>query len=285
MSAIPALASPLATPSAVRAEREVSEVRHSASQVAVTRTPSTPGQIRRALAEALEKRGESRPELLEVLVAHVAHETANGQRMYNFNFGGIKGASPEGHVAQFRTHEQLSGRRVALRDGFRAYRSIAEGAEDYVAFLSTRYGEALDAAAEGGPTAFAAALAKGRYYTDSPARYARALERHYQAQGGSAFASDALPPPIELRLLGGAPGVGMATPVGPGSIEALPTLGVVRAIYEATSMASRLAVEGGDEGDLSRIDEGTFKGRDEGPFDGAIGELPGPSGRRNLIDL
>lgn len=148
-----------------------------AVQVAARRTPLDPPQIRTALARAHERlagRPASRA-LLDVLTAQVAHETARGQSMYNYNFGGIKGAGTHGETARCRTREVLGGTEKVVVDGFRAYRSAEEGAVDYLAFLQHRYGSALEAAERGDVTSYAAELKRKGYYTASVESYTAAL--------------------------------------------------------------------------------------------------------------
>ncbi|MSP23588.1 MAG: hypothetical protein EXR75_00180 [Myxococcales bacterium] len=138
------------------------------------------GDIRGALETAYRRQsGRAMPEgMAEVLSAHVAHETARGERMFNFNFGGIKGKSPSGTTARYLTTEVLDGKHKKLVDGFRAYPNATEGAEDYLALLGDRYPQALAQAQRGDVTGFAAALKQQRYFTADLADYTRALHAH-----------------------------------------------------------------------------------------------------------
>lgn len=138
------------------------------------------GEVRAALEAGYRKlTGRSMPAgMAEVLSAHVAHETARGDRMFNFNFGGIKGAGPSGLTARYLTTEVLDGKHKKLVDGFRAYRNATEGAEDYLKLLGDRYPAALAQAQTGDVTGFAAALKQQRYFTADLGDYTRALEAH-----------------------------------------------------------------------------------------------------------
>ncbi|MEM9696102.1 MAG: glucosaminidase domain-containing protein [Myxococcota bacterium] len=138
--------------------------------------------MRRAIDRAYQsKTGDSAPEpLLDVLTAHVAHETAGGQKMYNFNFGGIKGQSPSGHTARLRTHEYLGGRRVNLRDGFRAYASAEAGASDYLDLIRDRFPQAFARAGIGDVDGFVRELKDGRYFTAPAELYARSMRSHHE---------------------------------------------------------------------------------------------------------
>jgi flagellum-specific peptidoglycan hydrolase FlgJ len=96
--------------------------------------------------------------------------------MYNYNFGGIKGSSPQGDTANYLTHEVIGGQNLTVRQGFRAYGSIDEGAEDYVRLLSHQFGPALSSAKVGDVRGFAHALKQAGYYTSSEDQYASALQ-------------------------------------------------------------------------------------------------------------
>ena len=140
---------------------------------------------------------------MNVLTAHASLETASGDRMYNFNFGGIKGASASGNTAVCRTHEVLGGKDVVIKDGFRAYGSLDEGALDYVRTMKSRFGGALAPAARGDVTGFASALKKAHYYTASEADYARGLTSLMGAPTGQPSAVSAtasLPPANNFGL-------------------------------------------------------------------------------------
>jgi hypothetical protein len=146
-------------------------------QVEPQRTPVTRADLRAAISRALGRTDGAAPsdDLVNVLTAHASLETASGDRMYNFNFGGIKGASASGNTAVCRTHEVLGGKDVVIKDGFRAYGSLDEGALDYVRTMRSRFGAALVPAARGDVTGFASALKSAHYYTASQADYAHGL--------------------------------------------------------------------------------------------------------------
>ena len=103
--------------------------------------------------------------------------------MYNFNFGGIKGASPSGETANYMTREVIGGRDVHLPQGFRAYASLDEGARDYVAVLRARFPQAYAQAVAGNVDGFAHALKESRYYTASEDQYAAGLRAAAGIQG------------------------------------------------------------------------------------------------------
>jgi hypothetical protein len=157
-------------------------------EVSPTRTSVTKQELRGAIERALTKTEGHRPSsrLVDVLTAQASLETASGDRMYNFNFGGIKGAGPSGMTAVLKTREVLDGKEVVIHDGFRAYRSLDEGALDYVKLLERRFGAALEPASRGDVAGFAAALKKSGYYTASVADYTKGLTSLMGDRGTSA---------------------------------------------------------------------------------------------------
>lgn len=150
-----------------------------AREVPAKKTVTAPSEVRAALSRAIESQTGERPtdDMLDVLTAHVSHETARGTAMLNYNFGGIKGKSPAGETARYMTHEVLNGERKAMSQGFRAYATLDDGASDYVAVMQARFPEALDQAKGGDPAGFAAALKKRGYYTASEESYTSAIKR------------------------------------------------------------------------------------------------------------
>jgi flagellum-specific peptidoglycan hydrolase FlgJ len=124
--------------------------------------------------------------MVDMLTAHASLETASGDKMYNYNFAGIKGHSPAGVTARCRTREVLGGKEVVIRDGFRAYGTIEEGARDYVRTMKAQFSGALAPAARGDVGGFANALKRAHYYTASEADYARGLTNVMNAPGAQA---------------------------------------------------------------------------------------------------
>ncbi len=146
-------------------------------EVAAHATHATLPQLRAALARATQQVTGHAPtaRFLDVLTAQAAVESGRGEHMYNWNFGGIKGSGPGGATTTLRTKEILDGKEVEIRDGFRAYKSIDEGAVDYVALLQRRFGSAVSAAQRGDVDGFAHALKRSGYYTASADDYSAAL--------------------------------------------------------------------------------------------------------------
>ena len=162
-----------------------------ARRVEPQRTPVTRADLRNSIRRALtESSGGQKPseQLVDVLTAHASLETASGDKMYNFNFAGIKGRSPEGTTAICHTKEIVAGREVTIKDGFRAYSSIDAGARDYVRTMKGQFSGALAPAARGDVAGFASALKSAHYYTASEADYARGLSNLMSAPPGGAGA-------------------------------------------------------------------------------------------------
>ena len=148
-------------------------------EVEVQRTSVSRTELRGAIGRAHQKlTGHApSPALLDVLTAHASLETGSGAQMFNFNFGGIKGASPAGETARMRTREVIDGKEIEVRDGFRSYRSLDDGALDYVRLMRDRFGGAVARAESGDIDGFAHALKQARYYTADESKYAAALHR------------------------------------------------------------------------------------------------------------
>jgi len=166
------------------------------TEIAARRTPMSMGGIRQAIAGAYRRStgGNVAPKTLDILAAHVAHETARGDRMFNHNFGGIKGAGPSGLSARYQTTEVLGGQTKKLVDGFRAYRNAEEGASDYLKLLNDRFPGALREAKSGDVSGFAASLKQSGYFTADLDGYTRALQAHVHSSvgGGRSLGAHAL---------------------------------------------------------------------------------------------
>ncbi len=162
-------------------------VRAAAREVEPTRTPVSRPEIRAALARAhQEVTGHAAtPALLDTLTAQASLETAGGAKMYNYNFGGIKGQGPTGLTAKCRTFEVEGGKQVHIRDGFRAYTSLDEGAKDYIGLMRGQFKSAVAKAESGDVRGFAHELREAHYYTASEADYAAALGAAPAASGAS----------------------------------------------------------------------------------------------------
>lgn len=202
-------------------------------EVQAQRTPANVGELRAALARAHQKlTGQAAPAgLLDVLTAQVSLETAHGGSMYNFNFGGIKGSSPNGASATYGTREVEDGKDVHIRAHFRAYDSIDEGAEDYLRVMGARFGSALAPAERGDLDGFAHALKQAGYYTAPESEYRSALHANAAPSAGGGGPPPVAPPPKPLDFA---------------------SSGDLSRVIDALSLdASRIAAPLGSEGDMS----------------------------------
>lgn len=150
-----------------------------AREVAPKRTVAKPSEIKKAIATAYQ-RLHGKPigsKMLDVLSAQACNETGLGASMFNFNFGGIKGSSPQGMTARCKTTEILGGEEKHIVDGFRAYGSLTDGATDYVRFLEKRFPKAVEAAEKGDVSGFVGHLKAGHYFTADEGAYAGAVQR------------------------------------------------------------------------------------------------------------
>ena len=147
--------------------------------VEATKTHLTGSEAASSLAAAYQNvfHEAPSPATLRVLVAQWSHETGGGRAMMNFNFGGIKGSSPSGLSAAYRTTEGEGDAAIKITDKFRAYGSAIEGATDYVKFLSTRFSGAMAEARQGNAEGFVHALKRSGYFTGSEDDYVRSVTR------------------------------------------------------------------------------------------------------------
>ena len=214
-------------------------------EVEPKRTQVSQAEIRDAIARAHAKvtgRAASGA-ALDVLTAQASLETASGGRMYNYNFGGIKGSSASGETARLRTHEVLGGKDVEIRDGFRAYRSLDDGAADYVRLITDRFPAAMAQAERGDVDGFAKALKQAGYYTAAEKDYAsglRALMSATSTAGGGHANGERLTA-SSLPALPNMSSIGAGTAVGPGFVD--------------TTQLSRVLDAIGHHRDAAEVDE------------------------------
>jgi hypothetical protein len=145
--------------------------------VGAKRTRLTSDQASGAIRDALNRvTGEAPNEqTVALFTAQWAHETAHGTSMYNYNFGGIKGAGPTGLTVEQKTREGSGQTEHRVTDHFRAYDSAQDGANDYVKLLVQRYPEAVSAAQHGDSTGFVRGLKQRGYFTGDEGAYERSV--------------------------------------------------------------------------------------------------------------
>lgn len=171
------------------------------------RTPLAPaaaaGELRQAYTRLTGQAPSRRT--LSILWAQWALETGRGRSMVGHNFGGLKGASPNGKSGVYWTTEGHGADATRIRSRFRAYDSPAEGADDYLRTLQERYPEALEGAIAESPDGFVRGLQQRRYFTADPAEYQRSiasLSREFETKGpGGQVLFDDPGPHVEMVLL------------------------------------------------------------------------------------
>jgi hypothetical protein len=161
----------------------------SAGLVKPERTPISGSEAASAIERAYTELTGHAPSkgTLAILTSQWSLETSQGQHMYNYNFAGLKGRSPEGYSACLTTREGSGATERTIKDGFRAYSGIDAGAKDYVSLLVRKYAPAIQAAEAEDPSRFAAELKAGGYYSGDETRYAAALVRLGNQAMGEGF--------------------------------------------------------------------------------------------------
>ena len=138
-----------------------------AGEVEPQHTPLTGSQAAAAMREAFNARFGQEPgsRTLSILGAQWALETGGGGAMMNNNFGGIKGTGPSGMSVRYGTTEGSGKDQVHITDRFRAYKTAAEGASDYMAVLEKRFPKAFEKARNGDAVGFVHELKQAHYFT------------------------------------------------------------------------------------------------------------------------
>lgn len=218
------------------------------SEVPAQRTPLSGSDAASALGGAWQRTFGEAPstETLSILVGQWAHETGRGSAMLNHNFGGIKGAGPDGTSAVYTTTEGSGTSATHGQARFRAYASAARGADDYVQLLSRRYPDAVSAAQRGDPSGFVHGLAAKGYFTGDPGQYLKsvsslskqALTQGFDAvgAGSSALKASSEPGLATLRSATASNGEFLGS-LTPSTAEALSAAG---AVYKRHSFADEV---------------------------------------------
>lgn len=109
-----------------------------------------------------------------ILIAQAALESGWGRSVKNNAYFGIKTHKSTGASTTFTTTEVINGKKITMKDSFRAYANFSEAAEDYGKFLTTqpRYKSAFTHSKE--PLKFADSLQQAGYATDPS--YAKKLQ-------------------------------------------------------------------------------------------------------------
>lgn len=116
-----------------------------------------------------------------LLLAQVAFETGLGKAMHRWNLGNAKHVDGDGRDwCSFACTEIIGGREVwffppATACRFRAFRSLDEGAVDYLAMMRRSFRSAWPALLSGDPVAFVSALKAAHYFTADVGLYTRGV--------------------------------------------------------------------------------------------------------------
>lgn len=116
-----------------------------------------------------------------LLLAQVAFETGLGKSMHRWNLGNAKHVDGDGRDwCSFACTEVLHGREVwffppAPACRFRAFRSLDEGAVDYLSMMRRTFRSAWPALLSGDPVAFVSALKAAHYFTADVGLYTRGV--------------------------------------------------------------------------------------------------------------
>lgn len=149
------------------------------------KTPLTEYEAAYALREAWKKLYSSYPanNQLALLWAQSCLECGRWKSMHLYNFGNLKpGKNYPDYYQMFRCSEILNGKEVFFdppheQTWFRAYKTMVDGAIDYIEFVSKRprYLKAWEALKTGDPAKFSHELKVAGYYTASEKKYTDAL--------------------------------------------------------------------------------------------------------------
>jgi hypothetical protein len=147
---------------------------------------------------------------LSVLWAQWALETGRGRSCWNNNLGNIKHVPGDGRDWMWLdTFEFINGQRVDMPDKFRAFATLADGAFDYLQFLSRpAYALPWSFVLAGDGDGFARALKAKGYYTapvEDYARNIRSLAAEYMRVASQHRDTDPAPAPVDPVTVPDAP--------------------------------------------------------------------------------
>ena len=177
-------------------------------ELQAVKTPVKVEELALALCDAYSFYFGSWPskDSIRVLLAQWALETGWGKSMWCYNLGNVKSHSDDGYdFCYFACNEVLPTKyakrlqsknpktvRITRDRGdetsvvwfypkhpacrFRAFKSLEDGAKDYIRTITANFGKAWRYVVEGKPAAFSRALKKLHYYTADEASYTATLE-------------------------------------------------------------------------------------------------------------
>jgi len=143
------------------------------------------GEAYYGLHEAWKKIFDETPSFntIVILLSQTALETGRWAKMYNYNWGNIKSHSDDGHYwTMYDCSEIINGREFFFHPPhdqckFRAYRSVEDGAEDYIRLVSKKknYEIAFRALKRGDVDTYTRALKQGGYFTANLFHYLKSM--------------------------------------------------------------------------------------------------------------
>lgn len=148
-------------------------------------TPATPSEVFAALRRAWEAQFGHAPQRtsLLVLLAQWALETGRGHAMHCYNLGNAKHVPNDGRDWTFFACNEVIAEHIKwfYPDDpaccFRAFKTLDEGAADYLSLISrARFAFAWPAVLAGDPGEFSHALKAKGYYTADESQYTRSLQ-------------------------------------------------------------------------------------------------------------
>lgn len=149
------------------------------TQLPVKNTPLSAEEAAQTLSQAFQ--GPVSAEILALLMAQTAHETADWTRLPNYNFGGIKMQVTDPYVQAFISPEGAGAAERLYVSGFAAYTSALDGAAAYVRVLASRtsWWQGL---LTGTPEGLVAGLSTKpfAYFTGDPAAYLVSVRARFE---------------------------------------------------------------------------------------------------------
>lgn len=117
--------------------------------------------------QAVRKNEKSSGIPWKAALAQAALETGWGVFVKGFNYFGIKAGSKwKGKKQEFKTSEVENGKKIIIKDTFRAYESFQDSLDNYSEFIKDRFSKALETS---DPVEFVEVLQNGysyKYATD-----------------------------------------------------------------------------------------------------------------------
>jgi hypothetical protein len=103
-------------------------------------TPIAPDQAGSILATAYASVAGHAPseQVLNILLAHWAAETGNGQAVHNYNFGNVKRSKADQYYQEFNEREVVDGKDEYAVRQWAAYTTPLSGARAWIALLHAR---------------------------------------------------------------------------------------------------------------------------------------------------